>query len=352
MAQMFFKSGVVTVPEGVLELVVSSLAIPFDPLSVQVSIHAPSVDSDLISVYIVGAMTPDGFTVQFSSTIPSEGYVLNWTAWASEIAPSGGDTLALQYSDLFGEVKRFLGYGGASTTLSDSQAEEVDSYVQAGVRQFYYPPAVNGVDVDHEWSFMRPFGQVTTTIDSSTVLMPEGFGRLIGNVEFDPELYIPAAVSCPEGLVRERLASSPEKGAPKLVCSRRIETYGPDGQRCQLLMWPTPDKEYVLSFRQESDSGKLSETGRPFHLGGARFSELVLESCLSIAEQRANDEAGLHTERFNTLLASAVMQDRKFSATFYGPLSTSSLGTDSPSFLGRIPNQRGRFTIHYKGMSW
>lgn len=351
MAQVFFRSGFKALDSGALEVDVAALALPFVPGVVHVSVRAPSADSDLISAYVAGTLTADGFNVQLSAPIPSTGYRLDWTAWAEEIVPSEGSSLALQYTDLFNEVKRFLGYGGATATLTEAQTEEVDAYVQAGVRQFYYPPAINGVDPTHEWSFMRPVGQVTTTTCSSTVLLPVGFGRLVGNVEFETSLHLPAAVPCPEGLLMERISSREQSGPPRLVATRRRTAFGENGQLCELLLWPTPDAEYLLTFRQESDGGKLSSAERPFPLGGARHSELVLESCLAIAEQRANDETGLHTAKFQAMLASAIVQDRKFSAVFYGPTSSSSLGSSwSNDFLGSRPNRQEDFTISYKGV--
>lgn len=353
MAQVFFRCGTATLASGDLEKNVTGLDLPFDPVSVHVSVRSPSSDSDLISSYVVGTLTSDGFKVLFSAPIPATGYVLDWTAWADEIVHTSTDSLALKYTDFFNEVKRFLGYGGESASLTESQTEEVDAYVQAGVRQFYYPPAINGVDPSHEWSFMRPVGQATATIGSSTVLLPTSFGRLAGNVEFSPELHIPAAVSCPEGLVMERLAASDETGAPRLVAVRRKSGYGANGQLCELVMFPIPDAAYLLTFRQESDGGKLSATARPYPLGGARYSEVILESCLAIAEQRANDERGLHTEKFHSLLASAVMQDRKFSAHFYGPTSSSSLDPAwSNDFLGQRLGRREDFPLTYKGATW
>jgi hypothetical protein len=51
-----------------------------------------------------------------------------------------------------------------------------------------------------------------------------------------------------------------------------------------------------------------------------KLSELYIESCLAVAEERMNDEAGLHTQRFQTLLLDAIARDRKNGARFYGPM--------------------------------
>ena len=39
------------------------------------------------------------------------------------------------------------------------------------------------------------------------------------------------------------------------------------------------------------------------------MAEVYLESCLSIAEQRLNDDAGIHTEKFKVLLQAAIAND-------------------------------------------
>ena len=354
MPAVFFKGGSVLLSVGDLEFAVTGLDLPFTPASMQVSVRAPSTDSDLITAYVVGALSTDGFTVQFSSAPSSDGYYLDWTAWAGDVVSTSATELSITYSDLFREVKRFLGYGDSSVTLTDAQTEEVDDYIQAGVRQFYYPPAMEGADVQHEWSFLKPVGQVTTTIGTSSVALSSDFGRLLGNVEFESSLHLPPAISCPEGLIRARLASdSDNPGPPRIVCVRHLATFGDNGQLCEMLMWPIPDDAYLLTFRQESDGGKLSETLRPFPLGGPRYAGLVLESCLAIAEQRANDETGLHTDKFKRLLISAVIQDRKFSARFYGALSASSLNGYGPSdFRGHGITKQEAFPLTYHGVTW
>jgi len=102
---------------------------------------------------------------------------------------------------------------------------------------------------------------------------------------------------------------------------------------------------------QEADSGNLSENMRPYPLGGARFSETIMESCLAVAEQRANDEMGIHTQKFAMMLASAIAQDKKFSATYYGPMSVSDLEQGGIS-VTRCFHGRKTFPVSYKGSIW
>ena len=128
-----------------------------------------------------------------------------------------------------------------------------------------------------------------------------------------------------------------------MACLRTRVAYGASGQVQELVFAPVPDKAYVLTFRIEPDCYKLSDDN-PFPLGGPKYGELVMESCLSVAEQRANDEAGLHTAQFQRMLASAVANDRRMTADFFGPMSGPEGGH------GRIhPFSRGAIRITYKG---
>lgn len=353
MSSVFFRSGAKEIPLGVLDFQIPFVDLPFVPTSIQLSLKAPSEDSQLISAYAVGELTQAGASVQFSSPIPEEGYILNWLVNSSQgMAPVGEESLTLSYTDFFNGVKHFLGYGGADVVVTNSQEREIDSYIQAGVRQFYYPPAIrDGDDSGYEWSFLRPGGQVVTTPGVSTVPLPSGFGRLIGNVTFDPELYISPAIHCSEGAVRKHLSTRPQEGPPRMISARRLPSYDENGQQCEFLLYPIPDAEYVLTFMQEADSGNLSANMRPYPLGGARFSETIMESCLAVAEQRANDEMGIHTQKFAMMLASAIAQDKKFSATYYGPMSVSDLEQGGIS-VTRCFHGRKTFPVSYKGFIW
>ncbi len=353
MSSVFFRSGAKEIPLGVLDFQIPFVDLPFVPTSIQLSLKAPSEDSQLISAYAVGELTQAGASVQFSSPIPEEGYILNWLVNSSQgMTPVGEDSLTLSYTDFFNGVKHFLGYGDAHASITDSQKREIDSYVQAGVRQFYYPPATQQEeDSGYEWSFLRPSGQVVTTPGVSTVPLPSGFGRLIGNVTFDPELYISPAIHCSEGAVRKHLSTRPQEGPPRMISARRLPSYDENGQQCEFLLYPIPDAEYVLTFMQEADSGNLSANMRPYPLGGARFSETIMESCLAVAEQRANDEMGIHTQKFAMMLASAIAQDKKFSATYYGPMSVSDLEQGGIS-VTRCFHGRKTFPVSYKGSIW
>ena len=155
-----FRCGVESVAQGSAELTFS-VDIGFVPESLHVQVRQPEADADLIDAKVVGTPTASGFTVALSSPATADGYLLDWTAFKSDGGEiGGGDTLAVTYSDLAKSVAKFLGYDHAN--LTDEQKDEVDCIIQSGVRNFYYPPAMDGVDPNFEWSFLKMEGSVVT----------------------------------------------------------------------------------------------------------------------------------------------------------------------------------------------
>jgi len=316
-----FRSGSKALTLGDLDVEVTGLSLPFTPSQVVVSVRQPEDGGGLISAYLTGTPTASGFTVALSAPVPGSGYYLDWCAVVQEDASAAepaGDTLAIDFSGLKTVVANFLGYNPQS--LTEAQAAEVSSHIRSGLRQFYYPPKMDGVD--------------------------ENFGRVAGEIRFsgDDMRIRPLAVISVHDLLRMR--GSGAKGAPRFAAFQFAETHGERGQRVKMMLAPLPDRAYTLEFSGEADTGMLDETLRPFPLGGARFSELVIESCLAIAEQRSNDETGQHTAKFNQLLVSSIARDRKASATVFGFMGARS-EIPPPSVR---PFVRSGFRISYGGV--
>lgn len=318
----FFKSGAIAVEEGLLEKTITGLAFPSAPTAVTVSLRLPNTDADVISAFVMGSPTQDGFTVGFSS-LTGEGYILDWTAsTGSEIPAQDGETNAVTYNDLFDVVRRFLGY---SENLTDAQKAEVDDCVQAGVRQFYFPPAAEGIDTSYRWSFLRFGGSLALTKGISRYHLPDGFGVLDGVMTYaaDADSRFPSVGRVAEEVVRSRLAHFPASGAPRMCAVVYRDTFDTHGQLKDIVFYPTPDKDFTLEYMAEADTGKLDAEKKPYPLGGVMFSEVIRESCLAKAEQLSNDELGEHTKLFYSHLAAAIQRDRNNSATDYGQMSFS-----------------------------
>jgi hypothetical protein len=115
------------------------------------------------------------------------------------------------------------------------------------------------------------------------------------------------------------------------------------------VFWPTPDAAYTLTYRYKAYAGKLDAVNYPYPLGGMQHREVIIESCLAVAESRGNDEAGFHQEMFHRRLAAAVQQDRKLSARRYGQMG----GHEGNSLdIAGARNHQTFYQVSYKGDSW
>ena len=227
------------------------------------------------------------------------------------------DTSGVSYSDLVKSVADFLGYDSAN--LTDGQKSQIDGYVQSGVRNFYYPPkTVMGIDEHFEWSFIRRPMWLPISADADTYPLSYGFGRVAGQIEVmdDPGPTIPIIPYA--DIMRFRARGG--RGRPRFAAVVACRTDGSRMQTKAIHLYPMPDRDYTLHFVCDADTGKLDAEDRPYPLGGSMFAELITESCLAVAEQRANDEEGLHTKKFAELLVSMIARDRKSSAQDFGDI--------------------------------
>lgn len=235
---------------------------------------------------------------------------------SSETA-SDPDTLGVDYGELVTAVATFLGYDPSN--LTDGQKEQIDGYVQSGVRNFYYPPkTAEGIDENFEWSFIRRQMCVLAPTGIDACHLPHDFGRIAGQIEVSDDIgpTVPIVPFADIMHMRTRDAI----GRPRFAAVVANRTTGSHGQTKSLHLYPRPDRDYLLKFVCDADTGKLDATDRPYPLGGAMFAELVMESCLAVAEQRANDDEGLHSRKFAELLVSMIARDRKSSAQSFGDI--------------------------------
>lgn len=227
-------------------------------------------------------------------------------------------TLSLTLDDLRGEVGFFLGHGrGAALgdpTWTSQQLAAIDSCVKSGLRTFYFPPPLDGMEASYDWSFLKPVGSLALAQGASTIPLPDDFGGLEGPVS----LYTTTSqISWPiqvvhEGTVRQRYAELPTaSGRPDMAAVQWIKgTTATAGQRAQLLVWPLADGAYTLQVPYYVNPDYLT-AAFPYHLGGGQHAETVLESCLAIAEQRLDDAATVHTMKFKERLLASINADRK-----------------------------------------
>lgn len=256
-------------------------------------------------------------------------------------------SLSVGAPELRAEIGFFLGYGRTSTDWSTDQLAEINLIMQAGVRQVYYPPAVHESVVGYEWSFLRPTTTLSITSGTSDYDLPDDFGRLIGQFHFPSAEYERSIPLVSVGYILELRANSNLTGTPYYAAIRYKDSDGSGGQRQEVLFFPESDSDWTLRYSYEAYQGKLTDAN-PYPLGGMQLAELYTESCLAVAEQRENDEIGLHTKKLETLLLDAVARDRKRGPQTYGHMGSPDV-TSSPEWRRGQRLHGGAYEITYNG---
>lgn len=235
-------------------------------------------------------------------------------------------TLALAYNDLTSDVGSFLGFGrglnGGDQEWDDFQSERIISIVKSGLRQFYFPPLLADERTSYDWSFLRPVTTLTFESGASTLTMPDDFGGIEGWITVSPTTLQrtpwPLRLGT-ESMVRQQYARLPTtSGPPQMAGLQPIRgTTSRRSSREQLYIWPLADQAYDLQFQYYLLPDALDGT-LPYAYGGAAHAETLLESCLSIAEQRLDDAIGVHSMKFMDRLAASVSVDRKHKSQMAG----------------------------------
>ena len=229
-------------------------------------------------------------------------------------------TLAVSYNELQKAVGRYLGYGRNVYGPDDGSDEwaDIEDGIISGLRQFYAPPILSGQPVAHHWSFLRPTTAIALQAGVGDYDLPDDFGGITGDLTYPPSTASRAVVLVSEPALRALRQNSPATGNPTHAALRPKTTDGSTVQGFEILFWPTPDAEGQLSCRYYVHPSALSHDN-PYPYGGPAHAETILESCLSIAEQRLNDEKGLHWEKFLQRLAASIQYDLKTTgADFFG----------------------------------
>jgi hypothetical protein len=149
--------------------------------------------------------------------------------------------------------------------------------------------------------------------------LPDGLSRIVGDLHFAVAEYQPSVKIIAVSEILEMRSGNDFTGYPRFAAVRFKTSDGTIGSRQEILLWPRPDAYKVLSYQYEAYQGLLTDAA-PYPLGGMHLAELYVESCLSVAEQRGNDEIGIHTDLYQSLLIDAVSRDRKHSAQNYGQM--------------------------------
>lgn len=247
-------------------------------------------------------------------------------------------TNAIGFADLKQEVGRYLGYGPTSGNWSAAQESHIESIVNAGVRRVYFSSG-------HQWDWMRKPCAIPILEGVVYYDMPDDFGQFIGNLHYDDAVYQSPIVQTSAGDIHDYRCGSEFVQAPYCFATHFKITDGSTGSRQEMLVWPTPDRDYTVYGEYNVYTGKLSDT-YPYPAGGAELTELYIESCLAVAEQKTGDAAGIHSQLFVGLLQAAIQRDKLRGPKVYGWMG------HKESLNGRMEGEayRRNSTIYYNGV--
>lgn len=201
------------------------------------------------------------------------------------------------------------------------QQSVIDSCVASGLRRFYFPDPIPGMDSPPDWSFLKPTATLALLNNTSTLPLPDDFGGFEGRITIlgvQNQTWWPIDL-VNEGLIREKFSQFPAMVSRPLMAAiqplKNATTV--QSQRSQLFFFPTSDNDYTIQFQYYLNPDFL--TGAfPYAYGGAQHAETILESCLAVAEERIDNNVGEHAQRFATRLMASIGMDRKSKAQTLG----------------------------------
>lgn len=212
------------------------------------------------------------------------------------------------------QVGGYLGMGYDPNAWGFEKSSKIDSYIQSGVMQVYYPPPIqvpgdNTPGQQHRWSFLTPVGALNLVAGTSTYDLPQSFSGVIGEITLtlagSTANTIPIV---PEPQLRQLQTLATPSATPSYAAVRPKSSDGTAEQVYEIVFYPTPSANAQASFRYSVTPPMLTDAN-PYPLGGRQFAELMLQSSLAVAEERMAKGQGVAQSKFMTLLQAAISWD-------------------------------------------
>lgn len=288
-------------------------------------------DTDAVVVADGTAMTHDSsgiYDYSFTDTVN-----VSYTAYV-EIVYSGAtyyfevdiparladsDAMVSSYSSLLERVGHFL--FGIRSGFSGDQTTDIEECIKDGLHDVY---------TAHPWSFFRPMDEITTADGTSAYDLPTGFEAIEGDLTYEPgeSDYYPPVVQRSDAEILRKQQDDDDEDRPLYFSIRTTEFDPTVGSRRQLILYPTPDDEYVLQARMKLRPTMIDAINQ-YPVGGETLAQVILEACLAAAERNYDEQEGRHTKRFQELLPLAIQADLEMTCpTTLGPDAPKGESTD------------------------
>jgi hypothetical protein len=245
-------------------------------------------------------------------------------------------TLSLSKTEIDDRIAKFLGHKSGTANRTTEENADVNECRQDGLRRFYR---------SHSWRFLTPDTTLSTGDGTQWYTLPDDFASLASPFTFgaDDGYVMLEQTSVTE--IRDLKAASDVDGVMRKCAIRPQGGSGTDGQRWEVGFYPTPDNTYTLEYRYRRNPNDLT-TAAPYPLGGALYSEAILECCLAEAELHKDDEYGIHNQKYvQEALPAAIRRD--------GETQPRNIGTNSDnSDHGYWLNVRESVQSLYNGQTY
>lgn len=201
------------------------------------------------------------------------------------------------------------------TTWDAKTERQLTKAVNHGYDKYKYPRG-------YAWSWMRKSAVLQTSSGIDSIVMPEDFGELYGQIHYGPSTgWMPIRDVLLDEIHRLRSAGS-NTGYPALVAFSVQQLEGQAQQRKVAEFWPTPSGSYALPYQYDVWAPPL-DADHPYPLGGSDCAAALLTLCLAAGEQLIEKvKNGPHAVEAADCLASAIEKDKKKGPKHFGRLST------------------------------
>jgi hypothetical protein len=216
------------------------------------------------------------------------------------------------------EICGYMDYGFEYHTLEHVQKGKVLSIIQSGLRQYYFPPPLEGQSTPHTWSFLTPVRTINLKDGTNTFEMPASFSGVVGDLTYKTGTGRKVVPVVPELQLRQRASQDAKSGPPEYVAFRPVHV-DPAGAMpvrtyYEALLYPTPDSTVdglLLEYRSQVVPPLIDDDTDYAQdiFGGPNHTELILASCLAVAEQRYKGGPGTYSLKFLSDLKSALQVD-------------------------------------------
>lgn len=262
------------------------------------------------------------------------------------------NSLAVSYDTIRRAIGLSASLGRDFTAWSAATAADVDAFIKDALNRVYFDARLPDMKEAYAWSFLRSVDSITTVNATSTYDLPENFGDMLGRgFTFAADDGQPPVAVVQEFELRAIVSQGSRSGPPKYCAVRPKAAVQGAETRHEVVFYPTPDAEYVLSFRYGIVPAMISAVN-PYPMGGAVHGAMIKAACCAQAEIELGDQEGVWGKRYMELLASSIALDKRLSASVESeawPLEDEASGlTINRAYLRRLIGNKMGFGPHSK----